>query len=39
MNTPTAAPPPVPFHINRRQFLQSASAGFAMSALGAYGVE
>ena len=28
-----------PFHINRRRFLQTASAGLAFSALGAYGVE
>jgi predicted dehydrogenase len=39
MKTPIAATPRVSFHINRRRFLLTASAGFAMSALGAYGVE
>ena len=29
----------VPFHLNRRRFLQSASAGLAMTTLGAYGVD
>jgi predicted dehydrogenase len=29
----------VPFHINRRRFLQSASASLALSTLGAYGVD
>ncbi len=36
---PTPAPAAPPFSINRRRFLQSASAGLAMSTLGAYGVD
>ena len=41
MNPSPRIPPsaPAPFFINRRAFLQTASAGFALSALGAYGGE
>jgi len=39
MKAPRAFGPPAPFSIGRRRFLQSASAAFAASALGAYGVD
>ena len=41
MNIPqhSSGTTPLSFHINRRRFLQGASAGLALSALGSYGAD